>query len=122
MLNIDEDFFHFLRNIPWQEVWVTWVFLLLGATMHWLKKVTTNEASLNLLRYCFTDSPGRTVLTAITLLGAEVTLVTTGTAQGMTWPSLMYTAFVTGFSANSLTNKGSDPVKSNPPVDGEPKP
>lgn len=110
MTDIGQDFFVFLRTMPWQEISVSSGCLMAGAFAHWMKKAAAREVPWNLYRYCFKQHFGRTVMLAGALVAAEWALVTASTSYA-TWPPFMTASFMAGWVANSAFNKGKPPEK-----------
>jgi hypothetical protein len=101
------------------------LFALIGAVAHWGKKKRRGEVQGNLVGYLFADSPGKTGMTVIVIVGAAITAATTGALDGLdvavAWAYLqvgnipmptahaLIAAFTLGWAADSGINKGGQP-------------
>lgn len=109
MINVDQSFLEFFKGLPWEEMIISLVCMTVGALSHYLKEVLNDQASANPWTYFAKQSPKRTWLAVIALLGGWATFIFTGAHEGMTWPNFIWSTLTTGYVTNSLVNKGGDP-------------
>lgn len=79
---------------------------LVGAFSHWLKaKYISKRLRGNPIDYIITH-PWHTAATVGTVVAAVAALSATGAIEGMATGNAILTGFLTGYTADSATNKG----------------
>lgn len=112
MINVEQPFFEFFRGLPWEEMTVALVCMIVGALGHYVKEVIRNQANANPWVYFVKQSPKYTLAAVVAIIGAWATFIFTGAHEGMTWPNFIWACLTTGYVANSLINKGGSDVAS----------
>ena len=79
-----------------------------GMVFHYIKRWVRGEIPGGLLRYFFRDYPRQTAAAFGTLLGTIGTMFLTGQLSGLELNQLILMAVTTGYTVDSVTNKGGD--------------
>lgn len=114
-----------MESINLLSLFVFILFALIGAIAHWFKKKRRGEVQGNLVSYLFADSPGRTGMTIVVIVGMAISAATTGALDGLdvavAWAYLkvgnmpmptahaLVAAFTLGWAADSGINRGDQP-------------
>lgn len=108
--SINESFGAWVAGLfvgPTLQILVVYLVIgILGIFSHYLKKYLEEEISGSLWKYLYGDHPRRTLITLVSFIGSGIAYVFTGMTDGVTWPALIGLAFTTGYSFDSMFNKG----------------
>lgn len=103
-----------ITSIHSQQLGVYLVVGVIGMLAHWARLYLTGEYSQSFWYYLFGDQPKKTLLTLGTFVSSGFTYLFTGAVATASWPALMGLAFTTGYSLDSMLNRGTKTTKAAP--------
>ena len=88
------------------------VFILIGFVgifCHYMRKVLSDEIKGTFYDYMVGDHKANTITAVTTFLSTAITYVFSGSVTNLSWQTLIGLAFTTGYTLDSIFNKGAKP-------------
>ncbi len=108
---IKQSFIEWVYSLPSsmeiQELIVFFIAGSIGVFSHFLKKKFCKELTGSFYNYLVGDHPAYTILALSTFWATAFTYIFSGTIDSASWPTTIGLALTTGYSLDSVLNKGS---------------